>query len=502
MDANLNAGLTAGVIAAYFVILLVVARLTTKKNDNATFFTANRNSPWYLVAFGMIGTSISGVTFISVPGQVGSIFFYYFQVVLGYWLGYMVIIKVLLPLYYRLNLTSIYTYLEQRYGINTYKTGAFYFLLSRSVGSALRLYLAAMVFQIFIFNEWGFPFELSVAICMALILLYSIRGGVKTIIWTDTLQTFFLVLALILTIIFLNYHLGWGLFESVRQIADSPMSQIFNWDYNSKFFFVKQLLAGMFITITMTGLDQDLMQKNLTCKSLADAQKNMTVFSFIIIAVNILFLSMGVLLYMYSAKNGIAVPKETDQLFPQVALAHFPVVFKFVFLIGLTAATFASTDSALTALTTSVCIDFLGFNKEGADKKVSTRYAVHIIMAAIIVFMIYVFYHQLRGEKSVIDAVLKYAGYTYGPLLGLYSFGLFSRRLVPDSYVTRRGRIIPIISIICIIAPFLTYYLERLSGATFPEYKIGSESIVINGLLVYFALYVLSLFYPQRVKNL
>jgi Na+/proline symporter len=486
----MNALLTAVVVATYFIILLVVARLTTKKNDNATFFTANRNSPWYLVAFGMIGTSISGVTFISVPGQVGNIFFYYFQVVLGYFLGYMVIVKVLLPLYYRLHLTSIYTYLEQRYGSYTYKTGAFFFLLSRSVGSALRLFLAALVFQIFIFNEWGFPFELSVAICMALILLYSIRGGVKTIIWTDTLQTFFLVLALILTIIFLNHEMGWGLFESAKNIAGSKYSQIFNWDYNSKFFFLKQLLAGMFITITMTGLDQDLMQKNLTCRSLGDAQKNMVVFSFIIIVINLLFLSVGALMYMYSAKNGISIPKDTDQLFPTLALHEFPIIFKFVFLIGLTAATFASTDSALTALTTSICIDFLGFNKEGAEKKVSTRYAVHISMAIIIVLIIYVFYY--RGEKTVIDAVLKYAGYTYGPLLGLYSFGLFSKRKVKDE----------LIPFVCIAAPFLSYYVEILSAQAFPQYKIGSESIIINGLFVFLALYALSFLRETKTKNL
>lgn len=487
-----DSGLTAIVIAVYFILLLIVARLTTRKNDNATFFTANRSSPWYLVAFGMVGTSISGVTFISVPGKVGANFFHYYQIVLGYFLGYLVIIKILLPLYYRLNLTSIYTYLGQRYGTYTYKTGAFFFLLSRTVGSALRLYLAVVVFDIFIFREWNFPFELSVAVSMALILLYSIRGGIKTIVWTDTLQTFFLVLALILTILFINSELGWGVFESARHIADSPLSKIFNTDYNSSAFFVKQILAGMFITITMTGLDQDLMQKNLTCRNLGEAQKNMFVFSFIILIINILFLSFGALMYMYSAKNGIPVPADTDEMYPRLAMDYFPDLFRLVFIIGLTAATFASTDSALAALTTSVCIDFLGFGKEGADKKVSTRYAVHIGMALIIVLMIYVFYYELKGQKTVIDAVLKYAGYTYGPLLGLFAFGLFSRRRVRDA----------LIPFICVAAPFLAYYLELLASQAFPEYKTGSESIILNGLIVYLALYALSFSRLPEGKNL
>ncbi|RYD81694.1 MAG: sodium:solute symporter, partial [Sphingobacteriales bacterium] len=271
--------LTAGVISLYFIMLVIVARFTTRKNDNATFFTANRESPWYLVAFGMIGTSISGVTFISIPGEVGKVSFSYFQIVLGYFFGYLVITHVLLPLYYRLNLISIYTYLQTRFGESAYKTGSFFFLLSRTLGSALRLFLAAMVFQIFIFDQLGFPFEFSVIISMALILVYSIRGGLKTIVFTDSLQTLFLVLSLLLTIYFISDRLGWSLGETYTQIKSSSMSKMFFWDYKDNNFFLKQFLSGMFITITMTGLDQDLMQKNLTCKNLKEAQKNMFWFT-------------------------------------------------------------------------------------------------------------------------------------------------------------------------------------------------------------------------------
>ncbi|MGZ5283027.1 MAG: sodium:solute symporter [Bacteroidia bacterium] len=482
--------LTAGVISLYFIMLVIVARFTTRKNDNATFFTANRESPWYLVAFGMIGTSISGVTFISIPGEVGKISFSYFQIVLGYFFGYLVITHVLLPLYYRLNLISIYTYLQTRFGENAYKTGSFFFLLSRTLGSALRLFLAAMVFQIFIFDQLGFPFELSVIVSMALILLYSIRGGLKTIVFTDSLQTLFLVLSLLLTIYFISDRLGWSLGETYTQIKASPMSNMFFCDYKDSNFFFKQFLSGMFITITMTGLDQDLMQKNLTCKNLKEAQKNMFVFSIIILVANILFLSLGALLYMFAAKNGVAIPERTDQLFPTIAFNYFPVGFAFIFLIGLTAATFASTDSALAALTTSFCIDFLGFGKEGNQGKVSTRYWVHIIFGAIVVIIILII-NAYFNNKSVISNLFKIAGYTYGPLLGLFSFGLFSKRLVNDKWIP----------VFCILAPLATYGLEIGTTYLFPDYKIGFESILINGLLVYMALFALSLGYPQNTAD-
>lgn len=487
--SNNKALLTAIVVATYFIILMLISRLTARNNDNQTFFTANRNSHWFLVAFGMIGTSISGITFISIPGEVGLKSFSYFQIVIGYIFGYIVIAKILLPLYYRLNLTSIYTYLQTRYGNQTYKTGAFFFLLSRSLGSAIRLFLAATVFQIFIFDAFGFPFELSVAICMGLILAYSIRGGIKTIIWTDTLQTAFLIASLILTIFFINHSFDYSIGESISKIANSDYSKIFNWDFKDNNFFVKQFLSGMFITITMTGLDQDLMQKNLTCKNLGEAQKNMYVFTGILVFVNLLFLGLGALLFMYSNANGIPIPAQTDKLFPTIAVHHFPLLFAFVFLIGLTAATFASTDSALTALTTSVCVDFLGFKPDHSHNTIRTRYGVHISMAVLIILIVYILHYST--SESVITVLFKVAGYTYGPLLGLYAFGLFSKLAVQDK----------IIPFICFLCPLLTYLLELFSGKIFPDYKIGFETLVINGLLVYIALYLFSFWNLTPVKK-
>lgn len=476
-----TAALTAVVVSSYFIILLIVARLTTRKNDNQTFFTANRNSPWYLIAFGMIGTSISGVTFISIPGKVDAVAFSYFQIVIGYFFGYLVIAKILLPLYYKLNLTSIYTYLETRFGKRTYKTGAFFFLLSRTLGSALRLLLAVNVFYVIIFKSLGVPFEVAVIISMGLILLYSIRGGVKTIIWTDTLQTLFLIASLILTIIFLNQQLHFNITQSVRFITESRYSKIFFWDFRDNNFFLKQFFSGMFITITMTGLDQDMMQKNLTCKSLKEAQKNMIVFSLIIMAVNLLFLSLGALMYEFARQKSIPVPAFTDDLLPTLARDYFPLASKFIFLIGLTAATFASTDSALTALTTSFCVDFLGFNKKNGEHSISTRYAVHIAFAALTVLIV-IGFHLFNENRSIIDTLFKYAGYTYGPLLGLYSFGLYTKRISNDRYIP----------LICILSPFVTFFMEKASNALFPMYKVGFETILLNGLLVYVALFAVS----------
>jgi len=473
--------LTATVVSVYIILLLIIARVTSRKNDNQTFFTANRSSPWFLVAFGMIGTSISGVTFISIPGQVNSIAFSYFQIVIGYFFGYVVIAYVLLPLYYRLQLTSIYTYLESRFGTGTYKTGAFYFLLSRSVGSALRLMLAVNVFYVIIFQQLGVPFEMAVVISMLFILIYSIRGGVKTIIWTDTLQTFFLIASLVLTVIFLNRNMNFNLLDSVHAIASSKYSQVFFWDFHGSNFFVKQFFSGMFITIAMTGLDQDLMQKNLTCRTLKDAQKNMMVFSVILIFVNLLFLAMGALMYMFAQTKGISTPSVTDNLLPMIAKDYLPVAFKFIFLIGLTAATFASTDSAMTALTTSFCVDFLNFNHKNSNHKISTRYMVHIGFAMLIILIVFGF-HWFNSDKSVITTLFNAAGYTYGPLLGLYAFGLFSTRRVKDVFIT----------FLCILSPFLTYFIVYLCGIYLPSYKFGFEILIINGLIVYTTLYFMS----------
>jgi Na+/proline symporter len=480
--------LTGIVVSIYMILLLIIGRLTSRRNDNQTFFTANRTSPWFLVAFGMIGTSISGVTFISIPGRVDAVAFSYFQLVLGYFVGYFVIAAVLLPLYYKLHLTSIYTYLETRFGIRTYKTGAFFFLLSRSVGSSLRLMLAVNVFYLIIFKDLGVPFQVSVIISMLLILAYSIRGGVKTIIWTDTLQTVFLVASLILTIIFLNHSLNFDIIKSFNFISASKYSHTFFWDYRDNNFFVKQFLSGIFIAVSMTGLDQDMMQKNLTCRSLKDAQKNMIVFSFIMIFMYVLFMALGALMYAFAKNKGIILPAASDDLLPIIARDYLPVAYKFIFLIGITAATFASTDSAITALTTSFCIDFLNFNRKGNEQKVSTRYAVHIGFA-ILTILIVIGFHEFNQNKSIIDTLFNAAGYTYGPLLGLYAFGLFSKRSVHDF----------IIPSICIIAPFATYFLVYQSGQIFPSYKFGFEILVINGLIVFGSLFALSRFYiPEK----
>lgn len=495
----MNSVLTLIVVVSYFLLLLIIGRLTARRNDNSTFFSGNRESPWYLVAFGMIGTSISGITFISIPGEVRYSGFSYFQIVLGYFFGYLIIANVLLPLYYRLNLTSIYTYLNDRYGKRTYKTGAFFFLLSRTLGSAIRLFLAAMVFQIFIFNDLGIPFGLSVVIAMACILLYSIRGGIKTIVWTDTLQTAFLVLSLIITIIFINHNLNWDFAHSIAEIRQSSMSKIFFWDYKDNNYFWKQFLSGVFITVAMTGLDQDLMQKNLTCRNLGDAKKNMYSFSVIIILVNLLFLGLGVLLYTYAQSKNISLPTSaatasapskiiTDKVFPTIAINYFPLFLRFIFLIGLTAATFASTDSALTALTTSFCIDILGFNPEASNNRIRLRYGVHIAMSAVIIIVVIIM-HAVSNQ-SVISILFKVAGYTYGPLLGLYTFGLVSRRQAPDGAIPY----------ICLLSPVAIYGLELLSNYLFPAYKIGFETLIFNGALVYILLLAAS-FFREKEKT-
>ena len=363
-------------IIGYFLMLISISFFTSKKSsDNSTFFIANRNSKWYLVAFGMIGTALSGVTFISVPGQVGSLAghqFEYFQFVIGNALGFIVVATVLLPLYYRMNLTSIYSYIERRLGVVSYKTAAGIFLLSRTIGSAFRLYLVVIVLQKFIFDSYGVPFFATVLISLGLIWLYTFKGGLKTIIITDTLQTTFLVLSVVLTIYFICSSLDLGFVEAFETIKTSGYSKIFFFDdfVSNKFHISKQIIGGMFVTIAMIGLDQDLMQKNLSCKNIGEAQKNMFTFTGIFLVINLFFLSVGALLYVYANKNGIAIPVDatgsprTDFLFPEIALNHLTVVPAIVFMLGLTAATFATTDSALTALTTSFCVDFLGFDKK------------------------------------------------------------------------------------------------------------------------------------------
>ena len=462
-------------IASYFAVLVLISYFTGKEDSNAAFFKANKSAPWYLVAFGMIGASLSGVTFISVPGAVEAKQFGYLQVVFGYLFGYIIIAFVLLPLYYRLNLTSIYTYLKDRFGKTSYKTGSIAFLISRTVGAAFRLFLVAKVLQLLVFDLFDIPFVVTVIITIALIWLYTFKGGIKTIIFTDTLQTLFMLISVVVTIVFLASALD---LNSVKEIVDytkeSNLSKVFFFnDSNDPQYFWKSFLSGIFITITMTGLDQDMMQKNLTCRSLKDAQKNMLSFSVVLIFVNILFLVLGLMLTDYAAKNGITATK--DDLFPTIAmLPEIGVVTSAFFLLGLIAAAYSSADSALTSLTTSFCFDILDIeNKPEASKK-GIRKRTHIGFSIVLVIVIILF-DLIFNDVSVIWKLFKAAGYTYGPLLGLFAFGLFTKYKIKDKLVW----------IIAIIAPVISYVLNLYSKELFNGYEIGFEILIINGILMF-----------------
>lgn len=469
------------VLVLYFAMLVFIAWRTSRNATTDTFFTAHRQSPWYLVAFGMIGSSLSGVTFISVPGNVGKIGFAYFQVVLGYLLGYWAIIYILMPLYYRLNLISIYTYLEQRFDNWAYRTGALFFLISRSIGSALRLFLAATVLQLFLFDAWGVPFALTVATTIALIWVYTFRGGVKTVVYTDSFQTLFLVSAVAIATWQVADALGFSFSEMVTAVKNSPYSRIFHFDDpDSRWFFPKQFFGGAFIALTMTGMDQEIMQKNLTCRSLSEAQKNMFWYSLIIVAVNLLFLTLGALLYIYADANKIALPPTSDQLFPLLALNHFGLLVGIFFLLGITASSYASADSALAGLTTSFCIDFLDFRSKTEEVKKRQKFIVHLAFSALFLVIILVF--REINQQSVIDAVLKAAGYTYGPLLGLFVFGLATRR-------TLKG---PAVLAICLVSPVLSYVLATNAPVWFNGYVIDIEILIINGLITTAGLWLIS----------
>lgn len=470
-------------LVGYFVMLIAVSYFTSRKNsDNSTFFIANRNSKWYLVAFGMIGTALSGVTFISVPGAVGTGSFGYFQFILGNAVGFILIATVLLPLYYRMNLISIYTYLEKRLGFWSYKSGAMIFLISRTIGSSLRLYLVAIVLQRFIFDAWQVPFWLTIVICLVLIWSYTFKGGLKTIIITDTLQTVFLLSSVVLSIYFIAKSLNLDVAGTFEAVKNSSYSKIFFWEdfSGSKSHFLKQFFGGIFVTLAMTGLDQDLMQKNLSCKNIGEAQKNMLTFTGIFVFMNIFFLSVGALLYIYAAHNGIDVAslKTPDHLFPEIALNHLNVVPGVIFMLGLTAATFATTDSALTALTTSFCVDFLNFNKkEDHNSKglIRTRHTVHIVFSLVMLLIILAF--KILNNDSVVNAIFKAAGYTYGPLLGLFGFGMFTRMGVND-------RLVPFI---CLLSPAISFIIDTNSKA-WVGYTFGFELIVMNGLITFIGL--------------
>ena len=478
--------------AAYTVLLFAVMWLTGRRGakGNEAFFRAGRRSPWYVVAYGMIGASLSGVTFMSVPGGVYSGAWTYMPLVFGYVLGYAVIALLLLPLYYRLNLTSIYTYLEQRFGVRSEKTGALFFILSRLLGSALRMYLVVFVLYEFVFRAWGIPFWVPAVVFIAIILLYTFRGGIKTVVWTDTLQTTFLLAAAAATVVAILNNLDMSFGELMRSSAEKGYTRMFDTDPTAPKFWVKQVLAGMFITITMTGLDQDMMQKNLTCKNLRDAQKNVMTSSLLFVVVNILFLSLGAALLAYSAETGFALPVNEagavvpDKIFPSIAfsLNGFTAV---VFVLGMVAAGYSSADGTLTALTTTFCYDFLSFGRskgKNADeaKALKVRRLVHVSFALLYLLVIIAFrpFHR----QSLIDTVFDVAGFTYGPLLGLYAFGLFTKRSARDRWVP----------LIAVVSPVVCYLLKVWSPQWF-GYTFGFEILLVNGLITFGLLWLSSI---------
>lgn len=491
-------------VIGYFVLLLVVAWYTSRNSNNDSFFIGNKNSNWMLVAFGMIGTSLSGVTFVSVPGTVGLTAFNYFQVVIGYLIGYALIAFILLPLYYRLNLTSIYNYLQHRFGMVSYKTGALFFLISRTLGATARLYLVINILQIFILDSMGVPFWVTTVIILIMIILYTFEGGVKTIVFTDTLQTSFMLIGLIVCTIYILSQLGTGFTGAIDEMRSMGLTKIFNTDFNSSSHFFKHILGGAFITVAMTGLDQEMMQKNISVKNLKDSQKNMMTFSIIMTIVNFMFLFLGGLLYIFAAQNAIDVP--ADDLFPTTALNYMPAAVSIIFIIALISALFPSADGALTALTSSFCIDILGLKRreewtESFRRKV--RLTVHFSFA--IIFFLAVMMFKWIDNKSIIDVILKVAGFTYGPLLGLFAFGILTKRVINDRLSL----------VVCLIAPALILGIDfvnniqwysaqfdlskefvqqvsSFSHSIFKDFKIGYELLIYNGLITFVGLLMIS----------
>ncbi len=485
----LTPGAILAVIAGYYLILFIISQITSRRADNESFFLGNRRSPWVVVAVGMLGSSISGVTFVSVPGWVMETNFAYMQMVFGYLAGYVVIAEILLPLYYRLRLTSIYSYLDQRFGSHSYKTGATFFLLSRSIGTAFRLFLVINVLQLVIFDAWNIPFFVTVALALSLILLYTFRGGIRTIIWTDMLQTIFMVTAVVLTIISIASNMGFNGRELVAVISDHEYSRIFFFDdFRSSNHFVKQFLGGMFITIVMTGLDQDMMQKNLSCRNLRDASRNVYLYSISFVPVNLLFLSLGVVLVIYANATGFPVPEMGDDLYPLLATTGgLGTLIPLLFILGLIAAAYSSADSALTALTTSFTVDILGAADGDKRRLTKIRKRVHVGVTLVIMAIIILF--RQINDQSVIGAVFTVAGYTYGPLLGLFAFGLFTKRLAAD-------RITPFIAA---ASPVATWLIGRYSEDILWGYQFGFELLLVNGLFTFLCLLIFSS--PERPEG-
>lgn len=473
-------------IVIYFVVLLTIAYFTGKNDSNETFFKANKKSPWYVVAFGMIGASLSGVTFISVPGWVDGTQFSYMQIVIGYFFGYLTIAYVLLPIYYRMQVTSIYEFLKHRFGTVSHKTGAFFFFVSRVLGASFRLFLVASVLQYFIFDSWNVPFEITVVLSILLIWIYTFKGGIKTIVWTDTLQTLFMLFAVVATIIIILSKLEWSLTDLFASIEFKNYSKTwFTGDFNDSKHVFKGLLGGMFIAIAMTGLDQDMMQKNLTCKNTKEAQWNVISLGTILIFVNFIFLTLGALLFIYAEKFGISIPivdgnAKTDLLFPEIALnGGLGLTIGIIFILGLIAAAYSSADSALTSLTTSYCIDFLDIESKDKSIQKIIRKRTHLIISGALVLVIIIFKYVL--EDNVISSLLQVASYTYGPLLGLFAFGIFTKFKIRDKYVW-------LIAIISVVA---TYFLNLYSQELFNGYKFGYELLIVNGLITFLGLLLL-----------
>jgi Na+/proline symporter len=489
-----------GFVIGYFLLLLGVAFITSRNANNDSFFIGNKSSNWMLVAFGMIGTSLSGVTFVSVPGTVGDIgpqgykAFTYFQVVLGYLLGYLVIAYVLIPLYYRLNLTSIYHYLEHRFGRFSYKTGALFFILSRTVGATARLYLVINVLQVFILDAMGVPFLVTAFVILLMILLYTFEGGVKTIVYTDTLQTSFMLLGLVVCIGYILSQMDFSLGAAWSSLSEKGYTRMFDTDPLSRGFFLKNLLGGAFIAIAMTGLDQEMMQKNISVRTVKDSQKNILSFTAVLMVVNFLFLLLGGLLYLFMLEKGALYQEKQfllqgnniigDDLFPTVAMQYLPQAVGIIFIIGLISALFPSADGALTALTSSFCIDMLGI-KRNADlteaQRRRTRMMVHLCFT--VVFMLFILLFKWINNKSIINVILDLAGYTYGPLLGLFSFGILTRRRLNDGLA---------VTVVCLLAPLVCLLLSRNAATWFGGYQIGIELLLINGMLTFLGLWFLS----------
>lgn len=472
--------LVLGIVLGYFIVLMAISCITSRNADTQTFFTANRKSPWYLVAFGMVGATLSGVTFISVPGEVGNSAFSYLQFVSGNLVGYWLVAGILLPLYYKLNLVSIYSFLDQRFGPKSYQTGSFFFLISKLIGAAFRLFLVAGVLQIAFFDAFGVPFSITVVVTIGLIWVYTFRGGIKTIVWTDTLQTLFLMSAVIFTIIAISKSLNLDLSGLIREINDDENSQVFFWDWRTGNNFFKQFFAGMFITIVMVGMDQDMMQKNLTCKNKREAQKNMLVFSFSFLVTVCLFLGLGVMLYIFAEKSGIPIPDSTDDLYPKLALQFLGLPVGIAFLLGITAAAYSSADSALTALTTSFSVDFVKIERFEEKKRKRVKMWSHLMFSILLILVILVF--KAINNESIVVAVFKVAGYTYGPILGLFVFGIYSKRKVKDRWVPA----------VAIAAPAICFFVAKYSELLFNGYKFGFELLIVNGMLTMLGLFLIS----------